>query len=253
MSEQDREILLEAGLSAAKVAQLMGKSRQAVSKGISSPEDYFSSSELLWLAARAKEELPEHSERIHEAVGALFQRLADRVGASAPVQDGVGPAVAAAERLWLILPDYPMSYDEQPEAYLGLFSAIEARRPGTAVEPLALEVIIFCDKGLNAIERQFDDSWLAQRRMAFIRCDVVGQMMIPMLVVDPHRDDGRVCYALAADGFEPLAPAMARSRVSDFADQVTEKMRRVASVSASRLNMLTASPATLIEAGIERV
>lgn len=253
MSVQDRKFLERSGLSPAKIAQLMGKSRQAVSKGIGGEEDYFSSSDLLAIAEGVGDKFPDAADSVQKTVSDIFQGLAEQVGRRNAVSAGVATAVADAERLWLILPEYAASFSEQSDDYLNLFASLDGRRPGVAAES-PLEVIVFCHKGREAIEMQFDDIWHQQRQLAVIQCDVVDKMSIPMVIADPHRDDRRTCYALAANGFEPLAPGLARSSVLEFAGHVTEKLRATVEPHPGKpLNLLTATPISLIEAGIQRL
>lgn len=253
MSVQDRTFLERSGLSAAKIAQLVGKSRQAVSKGIGGEEDYFSSSDLVRIADKVDDKFPGATDSVQAAVSDIFHGLAEQIGRRNAVAAGVATAVSQAERLWLILPEYTVSFSEQSDDYINLFGAIDGRRPGAEGEH-PLEVIVFCHKGRESIEMQFDESWYQQRQLALIQCEVVDKMSIPMVIADPHRHEGRACYALAANGFEPLAPGLARSRVLEFAGHVTEKLRASAKPNQGKpLNLLTATPFSLIEAGIERL
>ena len=253
MSEQDRELLERAGLSASKVAKILGRSRQAVSKGLAADADYLSPTNLIEISKGVAAQFPDQSEPMREAVSDLFRDLAERLGARLPDQLGMAANVSTAHRLWLILPGYTVGFAQQPKAYLELFSMIDQRRPAQH-RSVQLEVVIFCDKGRPEIEEQFDHSWFDTRQLAVVQCGLVSQMFMPVVVVDPHLDGSTGCYTLARDGFEPLDPAHARSRVFDFAESVSEKIRRVADARAGRsVNVLTATPATLLDAGVDRM
>lgn len=253
MSSQDRELLLKAGLTATRVAQLLGKSRQAVSKGLNGADDYFSPADLLRIKEGVERQEPEKVASLQEAVGEMFDDLAERLGARAPAH-ALEAGLALAERLWLIFPRFSVSFHEQPDAYLRIFGAVDARRPASSPGERPLEVIVFCDGRKNEIEEQFDHVWFDERQLAVIACEIIGRMFAPIVVLDPHREESRGCYMLSGAGFVPMLPAQARASVSEFAAEVTDKIRDAAPAQSGRpINMLTASPSTLLAVGINKI
>jgi hypothetical protein len=250
LSKLDRELLISAGLSPAKAARILGRSRQAVSKGIAGESDYLTPDNLLALKDGVQDAYPENVEPFQDAVGTLFRSLAERLGSSMPDKVGLKATVAAADRLWLILPGYTTGFEKQPAPYIELFQMIDQRRPGQARDS-QLEVVAFCDKGRADIEHQFDLSWFNHRQLAVIQCGLVQQMFTPIIVADPHKNGGTACYTLAKSGFEPLDPDIARARVSAFAEHVSEKIRCAEGLRTGRpVNVLTAGPAVLLDAGL---
>lgn len=224
MSERDRRLIDGAGLTVSRLAELIDRSRQAVTRGVEGDDDYFTPGELAKIAERSKEKMPDKSEKIHEVVANTLRELADQIGQSATSATDLVAAVAKARRLWLALPDYSTSYGEQTEAYQRLFTAINKRQPGTAGDP-GLQVIVWSSNSRSQISLQFYESWYERRKLAIITSEMVEALNVPMIIVDPDIQGGQGCFTLAASGFAPLAPATARSRVREFAGQLTTRMR----------------------------
>jgi transcriptional regulator with XRE-family HTH domain len=227
MSAQDRELLIKAGLTATKVAELMGKTRQAISKGLAGDRAYFDPTDLAELREAVAQQLPGKRLLLEKAIGDMFDSLAGRLGGGGPSRDVVA-AIGAAERAWLIFPRFAASSMEQARAYEAVFEAIEARQPPTSLDAPPsddLEITVYCDRDRADIERKFHLSWFDQRQIAIIECDVVDKMT-PTIILDPHNDDGNLCFGLVEKGFQPLARGEAAALIKAFAAHVSEKMRQ---------------------------
>lgn len=257
MSEQDRELLIKAGLSATKVAKILNRSRQAVSKGIAAEPDYLTPNNLIELRSGVLAHHPECVEPFQDAVGEVIRDFAERLGSSVPNQLGMAATISEAHRLWLILPGFCDSFAKQRGHYYTLIHLIDQLRPGRDADT-QLEIVAFCDRNRVEIEEQFAPSWFETRHLAVVQCELVQQIFSPIVVVNPHLDGGTACYTLARNGFEPLDPDVARSRVSEFAEHVSEKIREKTRLSGQTrtgrpVNVLTAAPAVLLDAGLDRI
>jgi hypothetical protein len=252
MSARDRALLQKADLSIRKTADLLKKSRQTVSKGISGEKDYFRLTDLVRLNEEVVLQFPDNPgkhERLREAIDELFEDLARRLGGPASRRNLVA-ALAEARRVWLIFPGFAEGLVEQPEAYRCVLDALDKRKPATSFDSaVTLEIVVFCDKGRIDIESEFAPSWFSQRKFAVIECDAV-EMMAPMVVVDPNREDKCSSFALTTSGFQMLAPIQAAGRVKAFASHVSDKLREPAP-SRKPLNVRTASAAELLEVQLE--
>ncbi len=257
MSDLDRELLLRVGLTPAKAAELMDRTRQAISKGVASDKHYFSPGNLRELTDAVEAHMPEKKSALESAIADMFDALTDRFGGGGPDRSVVA-AIEEAERLWLIFPRFAASVDEQPEAYGAVFDAIATRVPATRLrEPKRpkLEVTVYCDRNRNrvALERRFEEPWFRQRRLLIIECDLLENMS-PMIVSDPHRAEQNVCFDLTRKGFVSMAPGEAAARVANFGAHVSEKIN-------SFLNDPTRQPvdaqhddlATLAKTGVRKI
>jgi hypothetical protein len=257
LSEQDRELLIKAGLSAAKVAKILNRSRQAVSKGIAAETDYLTPKTLVELREGVGQLYPEVVAPLQEGISDKLRDLAERLGSSVPDQVGMAATISQAHRLWLILPGFSDSFARQRDHYYALIHMIDQRRPGQDGSS-QLEVVVFCDRNRAEIEDHFAASWFETRHLAVVQCELVQQIFSPIEVVNPHLDGGTACYTLAKNGFEPLEPDVARSRVSHFAELVSEKIREKTHTTGQpgagrSVNVLTAPPAVLLDVGLDRI
>ncbi len=248
MSEVDRRLLQAAGLSPSKVARLLDKSRQAVSRGIRGEADYLSEADL----AKMNEEIGRQSSflqaRFQHAVGEAFGNLVGRLRASA-ANGNLIEGLKRATRLWLIVPDFVQGRLNQPESFRTLLDTVKSRKVEGEKRP---EVIAFCDTAQTrtAIEAEFDDSWFRIRRFAVLQCDLVA-MLPSMVVVDPQYDPQ--CYILSDGGFVGLAPHEAAGRVSAIAAEVAKKMQPADSGSkgggTKPFNLIAAGTTEVLAAG----
>lgn len=253
MSDLDREILDKAGLSAAKVAGLLNKSRQAVSRGIAGDKDYLTPSNILNLTTALEDRNePDRRKSLANAVTEVFSTFAERIGAAMPSTTQALDAIASAERLWLILPSFSQTYLARKESYDAIFAALNAQRLGNEDEE-GLEVVVFCDRGRTDIETHFDSAWFVERQIVFLECGVVEMMFAPLIVTDPHNAKRR-CFALTDAGFQPIAPDVVAAQFMAFSEHVTKKIREIATETRGRpLDVRTASTSEILEAKVDKI
>lgn len=228
MSVRDRDLLQKVGLSAAKVGELLGVSRQAISKGVAAERDYFDPTDLEHLTEAVGRRFPDKKPALQRAIGDMFETLAERFAAGGESR-AVETALAQAERVWLVLPRFPTSSREQAAAYDSVFRTINERKPPDDLSDSGdqLEVVCYTDAAAAEVEHRFHDDWFEQRQVIVFECEVVIDMS-PMIVVDPHKDDANICFQLVMRGFEPVAPGEAVQLVRRFGALVTAKMREAA-------------------------
>jgi hypothetical protein len=256
MSDLDRTLLKQAGLRPSDVAVLMNRTRQAVSKGLNSPREYFTPANLELLTEAVARERPTQSAVLMNAINVMFAALADRIGASLPTSDPLVEAIADAHRLWLIFPGFGAGQEFQPDAYQAVFEAIESRKPAFSADAeTCLEVIAFCDDDRTRVEDMFDTIWFETSQVAIIECDIVAKMMTPIIIVDPHRAESLRCFTLTDTGFKPIAPELAAQRVRAFAQHVTDRVRDTSRdwPNGRPFNAQTASPADILKANVHKI
>jgi hypothetical protein len=256
MSARDRKLIEESGLSVSKMAYLLGKKRQTVASGVTKEHDYFTPGDLETIARKAEEMPTDVGQPIQDAIAKVFRDLADRIGAAAGGPLDLVSAISSAERIWMILPAFQASEAEQPAAYHRLFAKINARNPRGQNQPMT--IVVWCSSGRSAIIERFDADWYDQNLIAVVTCDLVETMQVPLVIIDPHRVDGRRSFALAASGFVPIAPALARSSLTDFALHLHKKLCSSETTSAvvsssSPSQVLNLKAETLREAGIDSI
>jgi hypothetical protein len=225
MSDLDQQLLTKMGLTPATAADLMKMTRQAIHKGITSPKHYFTPTHLKELSDAVEEKLPDKVGALQNAIADMFEALTERFGGGGHAR-GVATAIGEAERLWLIFPRFSASFHEQPDAYATIFDAIAERTPEMRLRAPAsrkLEITVYCDRNRIELERRFDEAWFKQRRILTIECDIL-EKMLPMIVVDPHKNDGNLCFGLVEKGFIALARGEAAARISSFGSHVSEKI-----------------------------
>lgn len=253
MSELDRELLAKIGLTPTKAAGLMKITRQAVSKGVTSPKHYFSPETLGKLSRGVAKDLPLKKEPLENAIAEMFDRLSERLAGGGAARN-LAAAVAQAERLWLMLPRFVESSAEQPDAYDALFAAIAERTPSTRLrdhnQP-RLEIVAYCDRNRVAIERRFAPEWFSQRRLLVIECATLERMS-PMIVIDPHKRDEHLSFGLVQKGFEPMAPGAAAAQVASFGSYLSDKLHDQNS-DGPPVDVQLSDVATLAKTGIRKL
>ena len=256
MSDLDRGFLERADLSATKVAGLMGKTRQAVSKGVAGERDYFIGQDLAQLTEAVDKAYPDRTPVFRAAVGEMFETLAERLGGGGNGGD-LATAIGAAERIWLIFPRFATSYEAQKAAYDDVLAAINLRRPGSERElsdsVCSLEVAVFCDRSRASIERLFADSWFDTESAYFIECNIVDKMS-PIIIIDQHLDGQSACYSLVMKGFWAVEPREAEAMINAFGAHVTDKMREAEPDRPGRpIDAQKASVAELSSIGVQKI
>ncbi|HEX8572193.1 MAG TPA: helix-turn-helix transcriptional regulator [Allosphingosinicella sp.] len=253
MSKEDRQLLRTVGLTQTAVADLIGKTRQAVNKGITADRHYFDPTNLAKLASAVSEKHPDKQPALQGAIRDMFDSLAERLGAGGPSADVVA-ALADAERVWLIFPRFAASYAEQPEAYYVVFDAINRRTPSSAMESNwdELEIVVYCDKSRNLIGRNFHDPWYAQRQILLLECPVIDKMT-PKIIVDPHKPDRSFCFGLVRRGFTALAPGEAAALIAAFWEHVADKIQEEAAPRKRPLSVSEGSVGALVELGVQKL
>lgn len=224
MSLRDVELLDAAEMSASEVASIFDRSRQAVSKGVRGPRDYFSESEVISIYTRIAPEKVGARERFRNALG----ELAARVEVATSSME-FGSAVETADRAWLILPDFVQALHDRRADYRALLDKLKSSDH--------IEVVAFCDRpdGIKAIGREFSADWYEDERIAVVLCDVINTQT-PMVILNPHGTPR--CFVFAAPGLVPLDSREAVRLVNALAAKVVSNQ-------SSKLDLLVADAGTI--------
>lgn len=212
MSSLDKRLLEATGLPASKIAELLNKTRQAVSKGINGTSDYFKDDDLAVLNVELGKQSPYVQARFQEALGG---ELAERMKAATSTS-GLVSAIGEAKYVWLILPDFVQSYAAQPTAYDAIFEEVNKHAP------VAIAFFETQSSGFE-ITQKFDEKLHRQKRCAMLRIDLVATLP-PMVVINPQ--DAPQCYVLSSSGFVAMAPYDSAGRVAALAAAISPKFER---------------------------
>jgi len=104
MAEIDAQLLKVAGLSAARVGEILHRSRQAISRGVRTDgSGYFNADEVHAIYEAALRETPAAAKTLREFITQHYEQLGrEAEGASRSLAE----VVAASRRLWIVLPDF---------------------------------------------------------------------------------------------------------------------------------------------------
>jgi len=126
MSARDAGLLDVAALSASKAADLIGKSRQAVSRGLHLEEDYFNLGDVQRLHSAVVAKRPELKERIADYIRENYKALEKYVGGT-PVDIDLQTAIATASSAWLFTADYMNLSVREPHLHQAIVDIIKNR------------------------------------------------------------------------------------------------------------------------------
>lgn len=104
MSKRDRALVREIGLSVAQVAAALGRSRQAVNRGMAQTKDYLGSADLVTMLGHWRAENAELYRLAKQKIRELYPELAKFI-ASEGVPEAL-PFSPVPGRYWLLTGDY---------------------------------------------------------------------------------------------------------------------------------------------------
>lgn len=127
MSVKDTGLLHISGLTAAAAADSLGRSRQAVSRGIKLDHDYFTPPEVQTivesLAVKLQQPREKLPDRVKNYILENYSELADIVGANG-VSQSFKDAKERSKRVWLFMPRYTWLTESSPQVYASIVDLI---------------------------------------------------------------------------------------------------------------------------------
>lgn len=204
MAQNDEALLSAAGMNPGQLVEVLGRSRQAIAKGVKSPRRYFDESDVTKIYLAATKRDPLARPRLRHLITDSFRDFADRILAT-ETQSSVADAIKNAQVAWVIAPGFALSYSSQQQHFDHLINLLN--RDGN------IAVLAFTDRHEDtlALSRHFDQSWFREHRLRVITCPLVASMPA-MLITSPELRPN--CFVLLADGFAPLSALEAARCVS---------------------------------------
>lgn len=194
MADCDVALIDAAGLSASRVADLLDKSRQAVSKGLKSKRPYFREDEVLAIYDEAVAAKPHARHGLQELIRLKFSDLADRL-IDGDAEEGLVKAVAESHRVWVIAANYLQS------------RSLSEKRVSWLVRHLISsgleEIVVLCENELEAemVRREFPTAMFDRDQVAVFTCEILANLQFMLITFGPSTTKS---FILAERGFAAL-------------------------------------------------
>ena len=199
MATRDEYLLEYCSLTPTKAAEILQKSRQAVSRGIRSEKSYFKEQDVARLYAEAPIGSDEARLRLRELIRHSFREFAERILMSDRDLQ-MAMAIEQAEIVWVIAPSMMSNLSYAENQIADLIGAVAERNK--------LKVQLFCESAsdAHAFESLLPAAWFNPERenlLTALECRILGNQ--PFMVVSSPENKPR-CFILAEPRFAILPP-----------------------------------------------
>lgn len=185
MADCDVALTDAAGMSASNVANLLGKSRQAVSKGLKSKHRYFRDEEVAAIYDTAVAAKPHAKHGLQELIKSDFGDLADRLLAG-DAEEELVEAVAGSHRVWVIAPNYMQARSYSGKQIRWLLRHLTS----SGLD----EIVVICDSELETreVSREFPAEMFAKGEVAVFQCEVAADLLFMVVTFAANATKGFV-------------------------------------------------------------